>query len=59
MIITKDGANMISSLSGEDVKNIPEVVEADLPESEQLILKEHEIDVYQEIAQESKAYRTN
>ena len=58
MIITKDGANLVSSLSGAEVKAIPEVVEADLPESEQLILKEHEIDVYQEIAEESEAYRT-
>ena len=56
MITTKDGANMVSSLSAEDVKNIPEVVEADLPESEQLILKEWEGEVDEDLV-ESKAYR--
>ena len=55
-MITRQGSNIVSSLSGEDVKNIPEVVEADLPESEQLILKEWEGEVDEDLV-ESKAYR--
>ena len=49
MITTTQDGQRIDSLGREEVERM---------KNEALLLGEHEIDVYQEIAQESEAYRT-